>query len=226
MRWRILPSIFVFVAITLASAESSSQVINGLTASCHGTAITVSFSGMSPPNLGAPFLFLWREDVSECGPWTALGDPIFFSPGQSLQFSFDDVTAAVDHLYRYKLAFIPPELDVPPAANGPFITLYEAYAGCGTAPIGHGLLQTHDYDGFPVLVPTHCTGCFPSLVIWDTAVDLTPFADQAWPVALFGSVNFNWQVGWVLQVTSVEPRACVPLAVEASSWSLVKSRYR
>lgn len=202
---------------------------DGLTAVCDGGSITVSFAGVhATGNFDSQigFTFLWRRDLSTCGPWTAIG-PVQFQPGQAIQTSTVDADVTPDKLYLYKMSLDPNWSTPPTTTNGWRFTHYEAYVGCGAAPIAHGLVrQQVDPDGASLRVESCPGSCYPDFVISSGQAGLASYVDRDEPVALFGSVWLSWQGGWLILVDSYEPRDCEPMAVEAGTWSHVKSLYR
>jgi hypothetical protein len=214
----------VFLLAGLTAAVPAFAQTRGLEAHCETDSIVVDFSGPVPPNSG-PIHFVWRKDVSVCGPWTALGNVVWGPPGETIQIHRADGDVVPGHLYRYRLGYYP-EVETPPVWNN-WLYLYDAWAGCGEAVVAHGTLHRVPFDWYTMIEPTNCAGgCYPTYLVGNAWVDLSPYVDTTTEVALFGSVGFSSEVGWELRVDRVEPRACDIIAVQPATWTRVKGYYR
>ncbi len=179
-------SILAALAVALAAGPAGAQVMNGLAATCDGTTIGVSFSGTYDQE-GPPLAFVWRRNLTDCGPWTIVGGPILSTPGQPLQFGITDTAVSSGQLYEYWLGFTAGSgRDV--SNDGPFITVYRVYAGCGQVPVASGVLRSQTFeDGSRYIFPFTCPGlCYPHHVIWNTAIDLSPY-QSAVGSSIFGT---------------------------------------
>jgi hypothetical protein len=219
----------LFLLAALAAAGPVAAQTAGLSAHCDGSSIVVDFSGPSP----GPYSFnlVWRMDASECGPWTAVGDPVWAQPGEMVVVQRIDSGVIQGHIYHYRFSF-PADYEPPPY---PFLQVYvyDAWVGCGDTPIVRGTLHSVVVDDATYVAPTSCLGtCGPNYII-RSYVDLTPYVDTTTEVALFGSVFFylpsaerprhdragqepgaGAPAGWMISVDSVEPSACDQIAVQ------------